>query len=62
MVKVVADIDKLHGFNYRQIKFYSTGSRCYVTCHLSGVYTGDKTLHVVTVASDGDLKRWEDFY
>jgi hypothetical protein len=21
-----------------------------------------KTLHVVAVASDGDLKRWEDFY
>jgi hypothetical protein len=30
--------------------------------HLSGVYTGEKTLHVVAVASDGDLKRWEDFY
>jgi hypothetical protein len=30
--------------------------------NLSGVYTGEKTLHVVAVASDGDLKRWEDFY
>jgi hypothetical protein len=31
---------------------------------LSGVYTGKKTLHVVAVAvaSDGNLKRWEDFY
>jgi hypothetical protein len=29
---------------------------------LSGVYTGDKTLNVVAVASNGDLKRWEDFY
>jgi hypothetical protein len=29
---------------------------------LSSVYTGDKTLNVVAVASDGDLKRWEDFY
>ncbi len=29
---------------------------------LSGVYTGEKTLHVVAVASDGNLKRWEDFY
>ncbi len=29
---------------------------------LSGVYTGEKTLHVFAVASDGDLKRWEDFY
>jgi len=29
---------------------------------LSGIYTGEKTLHVVAVASDGDLKRWEDFY
>jgi len=29
---------------------------------LSGVYTGEKTLHVVPVASDGDLKIWEDFY
>ncbi len=27
---------------------------------LSGVYTGEKTLHVVTVASEGNLKRWED--
>jgi hypothetical protein len=24
---------------------------------LSGVFTGDKTLHVVAIASDGDLKR-----
>ncbi len=36
-------------------------------CHsvkwcLSAVYTGDNTLNVVAVASDGDLKRWEDFY
>jgi len=23
---------------------------------------GDKTLNVVAVASDGDLKRWENFY
>ncbi len=30
--------------------------------NLSGVYTGKKTLHFVAVASDGDLKRWEDFY
>ncbi len=31
---------------------------------LSAVYTGDNTntLNVVAVASDGDLKRWEDFY
>jgi len=29
---------------------------------ISGIYTGEKTLHVVAVASDGDLKRWEDFY
>jgi hypothetical protein len=29
---------------------------------LSGVYTDEKTLYVVSVASDGDLKRWEDFY
>jgi hypothetical protein len=28
---------------------------------LSGVYTGEKTLHVVAVTSDGDLKRREDF-
>jgi len=28
----------------------------------SGIYTGDKTLHVVAVASDGDLKSWKDFY
>jgi hypothetical protein len=27
---------------------------------LSGIYTGEKSLHAVT--SDGDLKRWEDFY
>jgi hypothetical protein len=30
--------------------------------HLSGVYTGEKTFHIVAVASDGDLKRWENFY
>ncbi len=29
---------------------------------LSSVYTGEKTLYIVAVASDGDLKRWEDFY
>jgi hypothetical protein len=29
---------------------------------LIGVYTGEKTLHIVAVASDSDLKRWEDFY
>jgi hypothetical protein len=29
---------------------------------LSGVYTGDKTLHVVAIASSGDLKRWENFH
>jgi hypothetical protein len=29
---------------------------------LSGIYTGDKTLHVVAIASSGDLKRWENFY
>ncbi len=29
---------------------------------LSGVYTGEKTLYVVTIASSGDLKRWENFY
>ena len=30
--------------------------------HLSGIFTGEKTLHVVAVARDGDLKRWKDFY
>jgi hypothetical protein len=25
-------------------------------------HTGDKTLHVVAIASSGDLKRWENFY
>jgi len=34
----------------------------YKLSSLSGVYTGEKTLHVVAVASDSDLKRWEDFY
>jgi len=29
---------------------------------LRGLYTAEKTLRVVTVASDGDLKSWEDFY
>jgi hypothetical protein len=29
---------------------------------ISSVYTGDKTLNVVAVTNDGDLKRWEDFY
>jgi len=29
---------------------------------LSSVYTGEKTLHVAAVTSDGNLKRWEDFY
>ncbi len=29
---------------------------------LRGIYTGEKTLHIVAVASNGDLKRWEDFY
>jgi hypothetical protein len=29
---------------------------------LSIIYTGDKTLNVVAVASNGDLKRLEDFY
>jgi hypothetical protein len=29
---------------------------------ISGIYTGEKTLHVFAVASDGDLKRWKDFY
>jgi len=29
---------------------------------LSGIYTGEKILHVGAVASDDDLKRWEDFY
>jgi len=32
------------------------------SAQLSSVYTGNKTLNVVAVASDGDLKRWEDFY
>ncbi len=26
---------------------------------LSGIYTGKKTLRVVAVTGDGDLKRWE---
>ncbi len=39
--------------------FFSTKPR---VCTLSGVYTGDKTLHVVAIASSGDLKRWENFY
>jgi hypothetical protein len=29
---------------------------------LSGIYTCEKALHVAAVASDGDLKIWEDFY
>jgi hypothetical protein len=29
---------------------------------LSGIYTGEKTLHVVAIASGGDLKRWKNFY
>jgi hypothetical protein len=29
---------------------------------LSGVYTGEKTLHIVAVASGGNLKTWENFY
>jgi hypothetical protein len=29
---------------------------------LSGVYTGEKTLNIVAIASGGDLKRWENFY
>jgi hypothetical protein len=29
---------------------------------LSGIYTGEKTLHIVAVASGGDLKRWQNFY
>jgi hypothetical protein len=33
-----------------------------LTTTLSGVYTGKKTLYVVAVASDSNLKRWEDFY
>jgi len=28
---------------------------------LCGIYTGDKTLHIVAIASSGDLKRWEKF-
>jgi hypothetical protein len=28
---------------------------------LRGVYTGEKTFHIVAVDSDGNLKRWEDF-
>jgi hypothetical protein len=31
-----------------------------LTSLLSGVYTGDKTLHVVAIASSGDLKRLEN--
>ena len=34
----------------------------YFSINLSGIYTGKKTLHVVAVASNGDLKIWEDFY
>jgi hypothetical protein len=30
--------------------------------HLSGVYTGEKTLHIVAITSSADLKRWENFY
>jgi hypothetical protein len=29
---------------------------------LSGIYTGDKTLHLVAISSRGNLKRWEYFY
>ncbi len=29
---------------------------------LSGVYTDEKTLYVVAIASSGNLKRWENFY
>ncbi len=29
---------------------------------LSGIYTGEKTLYVVAIASSGDLKRGENFY
>ncbi len=28
----------------------------------SGVFTSEKTLNVVAIASHGDLKRWESFY
>jgi len=30
---------------------------CFKKTSLRGVYTGEKTLHIVAVASDGDLKR-----
>jgi hypothetical protein len=37
------------------------GARDDLVSHLSGVYTGEKTLYVVALASGGDLKRWENF-
>jgi hypothetical protein len=33
----------------------------YAEYALSGVYTGEKTLHVVAVASDGNLKKMGGF-
>jgi hypothetical protein len=35
--------------------------KTFLVCLLSGIYTGDKTLHVA-IACSGDLKRWENFY
>jgi hypothetical protein len=46
--------------SHRSAKSLDPHRECVRT--LSGVYTGKKTLHVVAVTSDGDLKRWEDFY
>jgi hypothetical protein len=44
------------------MKLFSTMLTDLKKAHLRTVYTGDNTLNVVAVASDGDLKRWEDFY
>jgi hypothetical protein len=33
-----------------------------LTCWLSGVYTGEKILYIVAIASSGNLKRWKNFY
>jgi hypothetical protein len=48
--------------SYLGLLGYAAASRNNLGLHLSAVYTGDNTLNVVAVASDGDLKRWEDFY
>ncbi len=46
----------------KRLEFQKIVSEIFDACRvLSGVYTGEKTLHVNAVASDGDLKRWEDF-